>query len=164
MTRKSKIIPGITVLIVALLGYVWLRPQHVEREYRSVIYSNNEMVKHSVIGLKGDIWRGVPGSGEFVGELTLDGDLQYEVKLKDSGSYYMGILTVLDADRSKRSIGSVIASGKLDKFWIMLTGMDERYGLARGEGYISGPANTLEEAMQTGKDILGSAYIHGGGR
>lgn len=149
---------AITVLIVASLGYAWFRPQHVEREYPSVIYSNNEVVKHSAIGLKGEVWRGVPGRSEFTGELTLDGDLHYDVKLKDSGGYYLGILTVLDADRSRRSVGSIIASQKLDKFWIMLTHLDERYGLAAGEGYISGPANTLEEAIQTGKDIMGSAW------
>ncbi|WP_336100490.1 hypothetical protein [Paenibacillus phytohabitans] len=157
MTRKSWIVSAITVLIVASLGYVWFRPQHVERVYPSVIYSNNEVVKHSAIGLRGEVWRGVPGSSEFTGELTLDGGLHYDVKLKDGGGYYLGILTVLDADRSRRSIGSVIASQKLDKFWIMLTHLDERYGLAAGEGYISGPANTLEEAIQTGKDIMGSA-------
>ncbi|AIQ56609.1 hypothetical protein [Paenibacillus borealis] len=157
MKRKGQwILAGAAALILLYGGYEWFRPQHVEREYSSVIYSNNEVVKHSTIGLKGDVWRGVPGSSEFTGELTLDGALHYDVKLKDSGGYYMGILTVLDAYRSRHSIGSIIASQKLDKFWIMLTDLDERYGLAGGEGYISGPANTLEEALQTGKDILGS--------
>ncbi|MNC27353.1 hypothetical protein D3C76_401030 [compost metagenome] len=35
-----------------------------------------------------------------------------------------------------------------------MTDLDKRYGLENEEGNISGPARTLEEAKQVGKDIM----------
>ncbi|MNW64249.1 hypothetical protein D3C74_425160 [compost metagenome] len=76
------------------------------------------------------------------------------MKLKDSGGYYLGVLTDFNADSSTRTTGVITASKKLDRFWITLTDLDKRYGLGHDEGNISGPASTLEEAKQVRKDIL----------
>ncbi|MEC0170397.1 hypothetical protein [Paenibacillus graminis] len=147
---------GLAVIIIVLL-YLWLRPQHVEREYESVIYSNDtKIVKNTGIRLTGETIRGLLlfTKSTFSGTLTVDGDLYYKVKLKDSGGYYLGVLTDFNADSSTRTTGVITASKKLDRFWITLTDLDKRYGLGHDEGNISGPASTLEEAKQVRKDIL----------
>ncbi|QSF45941.1 hypothetical protein [Paenibacillus tianjinensis] len=150
-------VAGLVILAVVLLGYLWLRPQPCEQEYSSVIYSNDTgMVKNTVMGLKGDTYRGFPGKSEFVGKLTADGDLQYEIKLKESGGYYLGIMTFFGEDRRIHTIGIVNASIKLNKLWVMLTDINERYGFENGEGYIAGPASTLEEGQQVAREIMGS--------
>ncbi len=147
----------LVVLVVVLLGYLWLRPQPFEREYSSVIYSNDTgMVKNTVMELKGDTYRGFPGKSEFVGKLTADGDLQYGIKLKESGGYYLGIMTFFGEDRTIHTIGVVNASVKLNKLWVMLIDINKRYGFENGEGYIAGPASTVQEAQQVARDIMGS--------
>lgn len=158
MNKRTWTKAGVAV-IVLVLGYLWVRPQPFEREYSSVIYANDTgIVKQISIALSGAVVRGLPllTSGKFDGVLTIDDDLNYEVKLKNTGSYFLGNLTTRNEDHSVRSIGAVTVSKRLDKFWIMLTDMDERYGLKNGEGYIAGPARTPDEARRVGKSILDS--------
>lgn len=157
MRKKQRAAAGMVVLAVVLLGYLWLRPQPFEEEYRSVIYSNDTgLVKSTVMGLKGNTYRGFLGKSKLIGSLSADGDLHYEVELKKSGGYYLGIMTTWSEDHTVHTIGIVNASVKLDKLWVMLTDINERYGFQNGEGYIAGPAGTAEEAKQVARNIMGS--------
>ncbi|WP_379154838.1 hypothetical protein [Paenibacillus sp. sgz5001063] len=159
MNKKVWLRIGLTLIVLVLL-YLWMRPQHAEREYGSIIYTNESgIIKSTTLYFKGQVVRGVLlfSKSTFNGTLTVDQDLTYKIKLKDSGGYYLGVMTALDADHSTRITGVISASKKLDRFWITLTDLDKRYNLKNGEGNIAGPASTLEEAKQVGKDIL-AAY------
>ncbi|OKP98984.1 hypothetical protein [Paenibacillus sp. P46E] len=159
MNKKVWLRMGLTLIILALL-YLWMRPQQVEREYGSVIYSNEAgMIKSTTIHFKGQVVRGVLlfSKSTLNGTLTVDRDLTYKIKLKDNGGYYLGVMTAWGTDHQTRTTGVISAAKKLDRFWTTLTDLDKRYNLKSGEGNISGPASTLEEAKQVGKDIL-AAY------
>lgn len=152
--RFAAVIVGLTVLILA---YVWLRPQSFEREYSSMIYSaDTGEAKSILLGLRGEIYRGIPGKRKITGTLLADGDLHYEVTLRERGGYYLGVMSEVNRGGSKQTAGIVTASLTLDKIWVMLSDVNEQYGLKEKEGYIAGPADTLEEAKQVGKEIIGT--------
>ncbi|MNE26992.1 hypothetical protein D3C80_1203820 [compost metagenome] len=91
----------------------------------------------------------------MTGTLLADGDLHYEVTLRERGRYYLGVMSEVTGGGSKQTAGIVTVSLSLDKIWVMLNDVNEQYGLKEKEGYIAGPADTLEEAKQVARDIIG---------
>lgn len=155
MNNKRCIAAIIVILAVTALMFMWLRPKPFEREYKSVIYTNEAgQTGTTVLALSGERFRGFPGKSTFNGSLSADGDLHYELKLKESGGYYFGHIYTFTADNHIRTIGIVNASLDLNKLWVMLRDVNERYGLKVQDGYIAGPAGTLEEAQQVARDII----------
>ncbi|KUP24683.1 hypothetical protein [Paenibacillus sp. DMB5] len=147
----------IAVVAVLTLAYVWLRPQSFEREFSSMIYSaDTGEAKSTLLALKGQIYRGIPGDRKMTGTLQADGDIHYEVTLRERGGYYLGVMSEVTGGGSKQTTGIVTASLALDKIWVMLNDVNERYDLKDQEGFIAGPAHTLEEAKQVAKEIIGS--------
>ncbi|WP_342564601.1 hypothetical protein NST84_05360 [Paenibacillus sp. FSL R7-0345] len=155
MNKKQRIAAIIVILAVITLMFMWLRPEPFEREYRSVIYTNEAgQTGTTVLALSGETFRGLPGKSSFTGSLTADSDLVYELKLKESGGYFFGHIYTFTTDNHIRTIGIVNASLDLNKLWVMLRDVNERYGLKDQDGYIAGPAGTLEEAQQVARDII----------
>ncbi|AIQ45386.1 hypothetical protein R70723_05355 [Paenibacillus sp. FSL R7-0273] len=156
MNKIRRTAAVIAVLGIVALAYMWLRPQPFDQEYSSVIYTNEAgQAGSTVLVLAGEKFRGLPGKSRFNGSLVADGDLRYELKLKESGSYYLGVISEATGNGSTQTAGMVTASLALDKIWVVLTEVNERYGLKGQDGYIAGPAHTLEEAKQVARDIIG---------
>lgn len=89
----------------------------------------------------------------FIGELIADTDLKYGIKISEEDNKFFGLLTSIDSDyKVLNSIGSVMISNKFEKAWIQLDEISERYNII--EGYIAGPAETIEEANDIARKVL----------
>jgi len=153
MNKKLWILLSIVLLGLVALGYVWLKPNPLEREYNSVVYSYDTGVVGSIpIKLKGERYRSLLGKKSFVGELTADNDLNYKIVLKENDQQYFGTIVTFDAMNAIHTLGTVMASKKLDKVWLKLEAINQKYQLQ--DGYISGPTNSLEEAEQIAREVL----------
>ncbi|CAM4441473.1 hypothetical protein [Paenibacillus typhae] len=157
MNKKRRAAAIMVILAVLTLVYVWQRPQSFEREFSSIIYSaDTGEAKSTMLGFKGEIYRAFPGERKMTGTLRADGDLRYDVTLRESGGHYLGVISELTGDSGIQTTGLVTASLELDKIWVTLNDVNERYGFKEQEGNIAGPARTLEEAKQVAKEIIGS--------
>lgn len=153
MKKKVWILVTIVILGIVALTYIRLKPDLLDREFSSVVYSNDTgFTTTTTIKLKGELYKGLIGANRFIGEMTADNDLKYEVTLKETDQQYLGLITTFDENKSLRTIGSIVFSRKLDKVWIKLEDINQRYQLQ--DGYISGPANNLEEAQQIAREVM----------
>lgn len=154
--KKTYWIGGILVLLIAILMiYVYHKPDRIEREIPSVIYSfEQQFEKETKVVIEGEHYRNLFGPDVFVGKLKTDEDLEYDIELKEQGSGYLGILFLVDDYKVTVTIGSVNTSRKFDKVWLQLDDINERYGFSEAEGYVAGPASTKEEANEVAKRIL----------
>lgn len=144
---------SIVTLGVIALFYVLIKPDQLDREFNSIVYSSDTgFSTTTTIRLKGDLYKSLLSANRFIGELTADNDLKYKITLQENDQQYLGIITTLDRSKSTRTIGIVLVSRELDKVWIKLEDMNQRYQLK--EGYISGPANNLEEAQQIAREVM----------
>lgn len=142
-------------LIIAILLFLYFRPVEIDKEYDSIIYSTDDGFEHSTkIKLTGELYRNPFGNSTMSGDLTVDGDLNYKVKLKYDKSSDNYFYTMIDWDDMKnhRTLGTIYTSSNLDKVWISLKAIDERYQIK--ESYVSGPANSLEEGNALAKELM----------
>lgn len=148
-------IVGALVLLIGIsFIYFYHKPDWIEREHQSVIYSfEQQFEKKTTVVLEGEHYRNLFGREVFIGKLKTDEDLEYEIKLTEQGSGFFGILTTLDNYKAIETIGSVMTSGDFDNVWIQLDDINERYGFSEAEGYVAGPADTKEEANEIAKNI-----------
>lgn len=153
MKKKVWILVTMVILGIVALTYIRLKPDPLDREFSSVVYSNDTgFTSTTIIKLKGELYKGLLGANRFIGEMTVDNDLKYDVTLKEDDQQYWGIITTFDENKSNRTIGSIVFSRKLDKVWIKLDDINQRYQLQ--DGYISGPANNLEDAQQIAREVM----------
>jgi|GEM_PF-5296357 len=143
--KKKWILSSIIVIALIYGLYDYHRPRYVELSFNSVIFSLKSDFENSiVVSMKGDQYNSRIGNGMFIGELSIDGDLRYNVKLTEEGKLYAGSIIAKDSNNNTINIGSVDVSHDLDKIWLQLDNINERYSLS--EGYIAGPANSASEA------------------
>lgn len=154
--KKTYWIVGFLVLLIAiLLIYFYHKPERIEREIQSAIYSfDQQFEKETTVVLEGEHYRNLFGPEVFVGRLKTDEDLEYDIELKEQGNGFLGILVSKDDYKVTVTIGSVSTSRKFDKVWLQLDDINERYGFFEAEGYVAGPASTKEEANEVAKRIL----------
>lgn len=153
MKKKIWILLSIAILSTVYLLYVLLQSKQIEQEYRSIIYSNDTgFERMTLIKLKGNLYIELFGKDKFVGEITVDNDLIYEIKLNENGNQYFGVITTLDKMANVHTRGTVITSKKFDEVWVNLNDINQRYQLE--VGYISGPAKNLEEANQIAREVI----------
>lgn len=156
MKYKMGIWTGFIILFAIGLIYDYHRPDRIERGYAGIIYSTESgFEKKTVILIRGDLYKNLFGRDVFIGELTVDGDIKHKLKLQDINKTYHGLITAIDFDAGvTKSIGSVMVSRKFDKAWIQLNEINSRYDIV--EGYVSGPARTMEEADDLARSLLES--------
>ncbi len=153
MKKKMWILVSIMTLGVIALFYMLLKPDPIDRKFNSIVYSSDTgFSTTTTIKLKGDLYNRLLGENQFIGELTADDDLKYKITLHENDRQYLGMITAFDSEKSIRTIGSVTLSRNFDKVWIKLEEMNQRYQLQ--DGYISGPANNLEEAQQIAREVM----------
>lgn len=153
MKKKMWILVSIMTLGVIALFYMLLKPDPLDREFNSIVYSSDTgFSTTTTIKIKGDLYNRLLGENQFIGELTADNDLKYKITLYENDWQYLGMIITFDKEKSIQTIGSVVLSHELDKVWIKLDDMNQRYQLK--DGYISGPANNLEEAQQIAWEVL----------
>lgn len=153
MKKKVWILVSIAIIGIVVLFYTLLKPDQLNREYSSVVYSNDTGFTTPItIKLKGEIYKGLLGANKFIGEMTADNELKYKITLTENEQQYWGLITTFGENRSIRTIGIVMVSRKIDKVWIKLEDINQRYQLQ--DGYISGPANNLKEAQQIALEVM----------
>ncbi|ASA19431.1 hypothetical protein [Paenibacillus donghaensis] len=157
MRNKLWIITGVALLGILYSGYAYLQPRPIEQEYNSMIYSNdNDFTKRTTMRLKGDLYQKIVGGGRIQAELTADDEFSYKVTLEKQDDHYFGaiILIALGEQASTHTIGTVMLSEELDKAWLKLDEVNDKYQLV--EGYISGPASSREAALQVAREVMGA--------
>ena len=121
--------------------------------FSSTIYSNeSDFEKQTNVIVKGKLYKNLFSKDEFIGEMTTDDNLTFEIILKEFEGRYFGLITNENNNGYLNTIGSINVSRSLDKVWIQLNEINERYNLL--EGYISGPANNRIEAIEIARKIL----------
>lgn len=145
--KKMWVFSCIVIVVIITIMYSYHRPHPIEVSLSSIIYSNDsDFEKTTMVTLKGDLYKSLIGNGIVKGELSTDEDLTYKVTLKQESNTYSGFLYEWDSNKNIRSIGSIMATKELDKIWLQLDEINERYSLT--EGYIAGPAHTIKEAKE----------------
>jgi hypothetical protein len=153
MRKTFWILGCIAILIIIYFIIDYHQPKGIDLKYNGVIYSNEtEFEKQTIVLIKGELYKNLFGNDIFIGVLTTDQDLKYEINLKELDKKYFGLLTSKDNYGFLNSIGSVMTSSNFDKVWIQLDEINEKYDIT--EGYISGPASTIEEANNIASRIL----------
>lgn len=147
--KKKWILISIIVISIIYVLYDNHRPRYVELSFNSIIFSLNsdfesDFEKSIVVSMKGEQYNSRIGNGMFLGELSVDEDLKYNIKLTEEDNHYAGYIIAKDSNKNTKTIGSVDVSHDFDKIWIRLDDMNERYALT--EGYIAGPASTAIQA------------------
>ncbi|MCR8656235.1 hypothetical protein [Paenibacillus endoradicis] len=151
--KKKWIVSGIIVIALIYVLYGYHRPQYVELSFNSVIFSlDSDFEKSIEVSMKGELYKSLVGNGMFRGELSAEEDLKYNVKLTEEGNLFEGFIIVKDSNKNTIIIGTVNVSPKLDKIWIQLDDVNERYSLT--EGYIAGPASNVSKAKQIASMIF----------
>ena len=145
----KKIIWILSCLIILIAIYFltnYIRPNKIDIEQTGLIYTNDATyMKKTTIKIQGDLYKSLFSRNTFIGELILDGDLKHDIKLYQEDNRYFGLLTSIDDEyRAVETIGSVSLSINFDRTWIQSDEINLRYDLY--EGYISSPANTIDEA------------------
>ena len=153
--KKKWIVSSIIVIVLIYALYDYHRPKYVELSFNSVIYSiDSNFEKSIVVSMKGDRYNSRIGNGMFLGELSVDEDLKYNVKLTENGNRYAGSIFAKDSNENTITIGLVDISHDLDKIWIQLDDINERYSLSEGYGHVVGPASTAIEANEIARMII----------
>lgn len=153
----KKIIGTLSCLILLTVIYFtidYIRPYKIDVEYGGIIYSNEtKFEKKTVINIHGDLYKSLFGRNAFNGELILDKEVKHNIKLYQEDNNYFGILTSIESEfKNIETIGSVLISNNFDRAWIQLDEINLKYDIV--EGYISGPANTIDEAKNIPSIIL----------
>jgi len=141
--------------VAVYLIFDYHRPEHIEMNYSSSIYSiESKFEKQTAISIIGDHHKKLFGKDIFIGQMIVDDDLMYEIKLEREDNKYFEILTKIDNEYHViNSIGSIMTSTGFDKIWLQLDDINEKYNLI--EGYVSGPAKNMEEANDVARSIIG---------
>lgn len=149
---------GIIILTALYITYYFHRPITIIMDYDSIIY-DNDFERSTTVQLDGVIYKELFREYYFSGEITVDHDLKYKIRLQESGSIFTGVINTWGNDRTQRSIGVVITSKSMDKVWTSLKEINERYN--REISYIVGPAKNKDEAkeilnqlIRSGPDLL----------
>lgn len=146
---------GIIVVLIgaSLLFYQYIQPDRLNMEYDSTIYSDVAGFEQStVIRLNGELFKKPFGKNVFKGEIIADEEFAYAIHLIEIDNYYLGLITKMDEVSRTHTIGTVMTSKNIDKVWIKLDELNEKYDLQ--EGYISGPAKNMEEAIQIAREVI----------
>jgi len=152
----KKIIWICSCLIVVTVLYIiidYFRPHKIDLEYSGIIYTNeSKFEKNTLINIHGDLYKHPFGRKEFIGELTLDGDVKQDIIFYQEDNKYLGLLTSIESEyRTIKTKGSVLISNNFDKVWIQSDEVNSKYGIV--QGYIAGPANTINEANDIARSI-----------
>ncbi|MNZ97637.1 hypothetical protein D3C78_1168860 [compost metagenome] len=156
MKRKYWIISCGFLLISTGIYFLhrYHQPELIHKQFNGVIYSNeSNFVKESFIYIHGDLHKNLFGREVLIGELLLDTDLKYDIKLNDSDIGYFGFIQLHNHnDKTIKTIGSVMLSPNMDKTWIQLHDLNNRYHLQ--DAYVSGPAKNMEEGNDIARSFL----------
>lgn len=151
--KKKWILSSIIVIALIYGLYAYHRPNYVELSFNSMIFSmDSDFEQSTIVSMKGDHYRSLLGNGMLLGELSVDEDLKYNVKLTKGRKSYEDIITTWDSNKNTIIIGYVEVSHELDKVWIQLDDINERYSLS--EGHVAGPASASIEAKQISSKIV----------
>jgi len=137
------------LFIILVLYFItdYLRPYKLNKDISGVIYSNaSTFVKNTNIHIEGEIFKSFFGRDTFNGEIVIDQDIKHEIKLVNEDNRFFGILTSDSDFGTINTIGSIMISNGFNKTWIQLDEINTRYDLV--EGYVSGPANSINEANE----------------
>lgn len=151
----TKSITYIVVIIIVLvtIAYLGFSPTAVHKEMEGLIYSfDSNFEKKTQIVISGKSNRNVFSRDSFIGQLVVDDDLSYDIDLYYEDGKLFGTITTFSEDEMLNSVGSVMATKKLDYIWITLNDINEKYGIQ--EGYIFSPADSKEEANELIKKEL----------
>lgn len=154
MKKYKVLILSGTVVIAAVIYFLidYHQPRHIEANYSSTIYSKeSKFEKQMVVRISGNLYKSLFEKDMLIGQMTVNNNLKYEIKLKRDGNKYFEILTKID-NESLISIGSIMTSINLDKVWLQLNDINDRYNLI--DGYVSGPAKNTEEANNVARSII----------
>lgn len=144
---------GVFLAATATFLFYFYLPDPLEKEYSSIIYSpDSGFERKTTVQLSGTKYQSLFGRDYFTGRLTVDNDLNYEIRLEWSERYYFGTIADFDAAGLLHTSGSVMSSDRFEKVWIQLNDINQRYNLT---GYVSGPADNLMEGNEVAKQILG---------
>jgi len=150
---KRTIFVGIAILIVVFSTYLYLRGVEIEKEYNAVIYSfDTDFEQETKIKITGKHYKKPFGNDTIIGELTVDNNLHYDFNLKYIGTKYFYLITDTNEYAQFRSVGTITASKNLDKVWVMLNDLNERYDIEHG--YVFGPADSKERANELIKELM----------
>lgn len=156
MNRKYWILSCVFLLIGTGVYFLhnYHQPVLIHKKINGVIYSNeSNFVKESFIIIHGDLYKNLFGREVFIGELLIDTDLKYDIKLKDSDNDFFGLIQLHNHnDKTLKTVGSVMFSQSMDKTWIQLQDLNNRYYLQ--DAYVSGPAKNMEEGNDIARTFL----------
>lgn len=140
-----KLIVSSCIIVLAMLLMMYLRPAKIHKELPALIYSTDKKFEqHTTIAIEGTAYPSLTGKDKLIGKLTVDHDLQYEVKLEYNGDYYFyTLLNPHHPDKELETIGTVYVSKSVDLIWFMSKDINERYNI---DGYVFGPAGNYTEA------------------
>lgn len=149
----------IATCFIALAAIIYLivdysNPKHIEFTLPSTIYSvESDYEKTTTIAIRGDQHKNknLLGKDTFIGTMIVDNDLIYDIKLKKEDHKYFEILTKLE-NGTLNTIGSVMISTDYHRIWLQLDEINVKYNLV--DGYISGPAENMEEAEAVARSIV----------
>jgi hypothetical protein len=152
VTRRNQLVGSIILIIIALLTYsLYPKKFEVEREYKSIFYSfDTDFEQETIIKMSGDWYKKPFGKDTIIGTLTVDKDHTYPFKLEYDGQKYFFLITENEQSKLK-SIGTITVSRNLDKVWLMLKDINEKYGI---DGYVFGPADNKEEANESIRQMM----------
>ncbi|MEC0204838.1 hypothetical protein P4H39_19720 [Paenibacillus lautus] len=152
MTKRNTYIIVIIIVLITT-AYLYFSPTTVHKEMEGLIYSfNSNFEKKTQIVIAGKSNRNVFSRDSFIGQLVVDDDLSYDIELYYEDGKLFGTITTFSEDAMLNSVGSVMATKKLDYIWITLNDINEKYGIQ--EGYIFSPADSKEEANELIKKEL----------
>ncbi|MCI3919452.1 hypothetical protein MO973_04305 [Paenibacillus sp. TRM 82003] len=143
--NKKYVIYGVMAVVVGVSLTLYLKPVKIDKTIESLIYSFDDGFEQpTAIQLEGELFRDPFGGNVVLGEITVDKDIRFPVRLKDDGAYYFYLVSEIK-DGLTHTVGAVHASRDLKHVWIKLDVIDERYGV---DGYVFGPAQSMEEANE----------------
>jgi len=144
--RKKQLRFWFIVATVGIALFLYLRPVAIDYTTRGIVYSfEDDFEKETTIVLTGTLHKDPFQGNVLLGDVVVDGDIAYPVRLKDSGTHYFHAIAVETSDSFLRTIGTVYASNDLKQLWLKLDAIDARYGI---DGYSFGPAENKEEANE----------------
>ena len=84
------------IIIIAFITFILIyqKPQYKEMVFSSTIYSNeSDFEKQTNVIVKGKLYKNLFSKDEFIGEMTTDDNLTFEIILKEFEGRYFGLIT-----------------------------------------------------------------------
>jgi len=149
---KKTLILSAFILIFVIAVYSYSKPIIIDNTYYGVIYSiDNGFEKNTDIIIKGEIQRNLIQKDKFIGEVTVDDNINLKLVMEDQGNKYIGLFSSSGSNGYTVIDGSIQASSDLSMVWLDLKEIDDRYST---KCYVAGPANDKEDGNKIAENIL----------